>query len=198
MLVPAGLHAWGAGRVLPMVSISDACHALAMQFLEVCIPSFSKGDVLQMRGAAACRWEGGFSWLTTICKSTTLTSSLAASRTASAFVYLIQNLLTASTMPDPAGPQAPCVHCPWERQDLCCSTRFVLYSLFFSSGELLPEACLHRGNEVQKGPTVSSPYSLIHWDNKFVLSVLYSKGSALKVKSLRIQNMLYPVPAISF
>lgn len=172
---------------------------LSMQFL-VHVPSFSKGDMLQIPGVAACRWEGSFSWLAVIFKSTTLTSSLAAWRTASAFVYLIQNLLTASAGPDPAGPRACCVHCPWERQGRCCSTCFVLNSLSFSKGELLPEARLHGVSYVQKGPTVSSPYSVVHWDfsYKSVLPVLCSKRSALKGKSLWIQNMHYPVPAISF
>lgn len=172
---------------------------LSVQFL-VHVPSFSKGDTPQILGVAACRWEGSFSWLAMIFKSTTLTSSLAAWRTASAFVYLIQNLLTASARPDPAGPRAPCVHCPWERQGQCCSTCFVLNSLSFSPGLLLPEACLPRGSYVQKGPTVSSPYRVIHWDffYKSVLPVSYSKSSALKGKSLWIQNMHYPVPAISF
>lgn len=170
---------------------------LSMQFL-VHVPSFSKGDMLQIPGVTACRGEGSFSWLAVIFKSTTLTSSLAAWRTASAFVYLIQNLLTASARPDPAGPWARCVHCPWERQGRCCSTCFVLNSLS-SPEELLPEARLHRGSYVQKGLTISSPYRVIHWDfsYKSVLPVLCSKRSALKGKSLWI-HMHYPVPAISF
>lgn len=84
-------HTWGACPVLCVFLIHGICHAL-ISAIPAPWPFLQQRTMLQIQGTAACGWDRGFSSLTMVSKSTTLASSLAAWRTASAFVCFIQNL----------------------------------------------------------------------------------------------------------
>lgn len=84
-------HTWGACPVLCVFLIHGICHAL-ISAIPAPWPFLQQRTMLQIQGTAACGWDRGFSSLNMVSKSTTLASSLAAWRTASAFVCFIQNL----------------------------------------------------------------------------------------------------------